>query len=318
MLIITHVVFITCLPFPFSILGVAMEAKMKFISILLLFFLFTSQSAVTAEEKYLSTDNIVCTILYNNVSVADSIIADHGFSCLIEAGNHSCLFDAGRTSDKLISNIRKLGVNFSLINQIVISHIHDDHMGGLFEVLEKSNKPTLYLPFSYPQMHGEPLGDQADDDFNSLLEHLKPLVSEIIREKEPVKINDHFYTTGMIEDQTYEQALVVSTSKGLIIITGCAHPGILEVVKHTKELMNQEVYVVVGGFHLIRTDSIQIKTITKELRNLTKYIGPCHCTCKEARDALKEVFKDDYIDIQAGMKLALDNGKFKLLELNDK
>ena len=184
-------------------------------------------------------------------------------------------------------------------------------MGGLLDVLAKCNKPKLYLPFSYPQMPDEPLGDRADSDFKALLDQYKPFVSEIIRKKESVKIGDKFYTTGKIEDQTFEQSLIVPTSKGLIIITGCAHPGILEVVRHAKELMKQDVYFVMGGFHLMPVDSVQVKTMAQELRKLTKYIGPCHCTGKIARGIFKDIFKEDYIDIQAGLKLTLGEGKLQ-------
>jgi 7,8-dihydropterin-6-yl-methyl-4-(beta-D-ribofuranosyl)aminobenzene 5'-phosphate synthase len=267
-----------------------------------------SQSAVMGQGKLGSNDNLVYTILYNNTSVSDSIIADHGFSCLIESGDHSCLFDAGRISDKFMTNVSKLGVNYSRINQVFISHFHGDHTGGLFDILAKCNKPTLYLPFSYPQTPSEPHTDKSDSDFNSLLGDLKPLVSEIIQKKESGEIGDSFYITGMMEDQTYEQALIVPTSKGLIIITGCAHPGILEIVRRAKELMKQDVYFVMGGFHLIRTDSMQVKTIALELRKLTKYIGPCHCTGEKAQGIFKDIFKEDYIDIQAGLKLKLGEG----------
>ncbi len=284
---------------------------MSFIFSLLLFVLLNSQSVVTAQEIRKYPDNIVCTILYNNISVADSIIADHGFSCLIESGDQTCLFDTGRISDKFMPNANKLKVNCSRINQVFISHIHDDHMGGLFDILSNCKKPMLYLPYSYPQMKGEPLGDQADADFKALLERFEPLVSQIVQKKEPVKINDMFFTTGMIEDQIYEQALIVPSSEGLLVVTGCAHPGILEIVKRAKELMKQDVYFVMGGFHLIRTDSPRVKTLVQELRKLTKYVGPCHCTGKEACAALKDIFKDDYIDIQAGLKLTIGNGKLK-------
>jgi 7,8-dihydropterin-6-yl-methyl-4-(beta-D-ribofuranosyl)aminobenzene 5'-phosphate synthase len=262
-------------------------------------------------DKQDSTDNIVCTILYNNVSVADSIIADHGFSCLIESGDNYCLFDAGRISDIFMGNVSRLKVNCSMINQVFVSHIHGDHMGGLFDVLAECNKPTLYLPFSYPQMEGEPLGEEADGDYKAMLDGLRPLVSEIIETKEPVKIGDNFYSTGMIEDQTYEHSLVVPTSKGLMIVTGCAHPGILTIVKRAKELMKQDIYFVMGGFHLIRTDSTQANTIARELRTLTKYVGPCHCTGEAAKAIFKDIFEEDYIDIQAGLKLTLDGGKLQ-------
>jgi len=284
---------------------------MKIILPILLFILLNSQSAVMGQEKHEATDHIVFTILYDNTSVADSIIADHGFACLIQSGDRSCLFDAGRISEKFMANALTMDVNFSSIDQVFVSHIHGDHTGGLFDLLDRCSKPTLYLPFTYPHMRNEPLGDRADNDFNAFLERLKPLVSEIIREKGPVEMRHGFYTTGTIEDQTYEHALVVPTSRGLIVVTGCAHPGILEIVTRAKELMKQDVLFVLGGFHLISTDSGQITTIARRLRKLTKYVGPCHCTGERAQRIIKSVFREDYVEIQAGTKLTLDGGRLK-------
>lgn len=263
------------------------------------------------QEKRDSADPVVFTILYNNTSADDSIFADHGFSCLVESNGHSCLFDAGRIPDKFMTNVSQLGVNCSRINILFISHIHGDHMGGIFDVLAKCDQPALYLPFSYPQTPDEPHTDKSDSDFLALLNQLKPFSSEIFREKESFKIGDSFYSTGMMEDQTYEQALIVSTSRGLIIITGCAHPGILNIVKRAKELMKQDVHFVMGGFHLVSTDSAQVQTIARELRKLTKYVGPCHCTGDVAQGIFKDVFKEDYIDIRAGSKLRFGDGQMK-------
>ncbi|MFC2168643.1 MBL fold metallo-hydrolase [Acidobacteriota bacterium] len=273
--------------------------------------LLNCQIAMMGQEKRENDDDIVYTILYNNTSINDSIIADHGFSCLIESGDFSLLFDVGRKSDKFIANASKLDMNLSKINHVFISHIHDDHMGGIFDILAKCNKPALYMPFSYPEMPGEPLGEKADRDFKTMLEKLNPFVSQIIQNKEPDQIDDKFFTTGIIEEQTYEHGLIVPTSEGLVIITGCAHPGILEIVKRAKDLMKQNIYFVMGGFHLISTDTPQVQDVAQELRKLTKYIGPCHCTGEEAQGILKDIFMEDYIDLQAGMKLRQREGKLK-------
>lgn len=284
---------------------------MTFILILLVAIVSISQSPVVGQDKQDGTDSIVCTILYNNTSASDSIVADHGFSCLVESGNQTCLFDTGRLSDKFMINASQLQVDFSGIDQVFVSHIHDDHTGALFDVLGKCNNPGLYLPFSYPHMEGEVLGEEADKDYRAMLDSLRPFVSEIVETKEPVKIGDDLYSTGIIEDQTYEHALIVPTSRGLIIITGCAHPGILEIVRHAKELMKQDAYLVMGGFHLIRADSTEAMTIAQTLRTMTKYVGPCHCTGETAMESLRDVFEDDYIDIQAGSKLKLNEGKLQ-------
>lgn len=272
---------------------------------------YGENNVVNAREKPESKENIVYTILCNNTSISDSIFADHGFSCLIEAGDHTCLYDAGNNSEKFMMNVKKIGVDCSGIDHVFISHIHNDHMGGLFDILDKCNKPTLCMPVSYPRQEGESFGEQADRDYEAMLDQLRPFVSELIQHKEFANFGDNFYTTGIIKKQSYEQALILPTSKGLVIVTGCAHPGLLEIVKRAKELMKQNVYFVMGGFHLIRTDSTQVKTIAHELRKLTKYIGPCHCTGEKAQGIFKDVFREDYIDIQAGLKLKLDERKLR-------
>jgi 7,8-dihydropterin-6-yl-methyl-4-(beta-D-ribofuranosyl)aminobenzene 5'-phosphate synthase len=264
--------------------------------------------AASTQERRASAAPLVLTVLYNNTSAGDSVMADHGFACLLERGGHTYLFDAGRVPDTLMANARELGVDCTKIDRVIVSHIHDDHMGGIFELLAACAKPALYLPFSYPRSPSEPHTDRSDSDYLALLERLRPSVSDIFQRKDGGEIGEGIYSTGMIEDQSYEQALLVPTSKGLIVLTGCAHPGILEVVKRARELTRQDVYFVMGGFHLTSTDPARVRTIARELRTLTKRIGPCHCTGEKAEAILKDVFKDDYVDIRAGLKIRLGEG----------
>ena len=92
----------------------------------------TGQSdEISKDGKILNANEIVFTILCDNNSQSDSIFADHGFSCLISAGAHTCLFDAGSNADKFILNVSKLGVDCSGIQHLFISHFHGDQMGGV-------------------------------------------------------------------------------------------------------------------------------------------------------------------------------------------
>jgi len=280
---------------------------MKSRYLVLLIIILIAQNQCYGQKNVINTGDVFLTILYDNKSVSDSIMTDNGFSCLIESGGNTCLFDAGRIPEKLILNMDRLKADNSKIDLIFVTHIHDDHMGGLQELLARGNKPVLYMPYSYPQLIGEPSSDRADSDWLTLLDQYKPMVSELIRKKEPVAVGNIGYSTGMIEDITCEQSLIIPTAKGLVIITGCAHPGIVKIVKQAKSLIKQDVYLVLGGFHLASTDPVEVNNIAQELRKLTRLIGPCHCTGEKAMKIFHNVFKEDYIDIKAGVKIRISN-----------
>ena len=280
---------------------------MKSKCFVILIIILIAQNQCYGQKNVINTGDVFLTILYDNKSVSDSIMTDNGFSCLIESGGNTCLFDAGRIPEKLIINMDRLKADYSNIDLIFITHIHVDHMGGLQELLARGNKPVLYMPYSYPQLIGEPPSDRADSDWLTLLDQYKPMVSELIRKKEPVAVGNIGYSTGMIEDITCEQSLIIPTSKGLVIITGCAHPGIVKIVKQAKSLIKQDVYLVLGGFHLASTDPVEVNNIAQELRKLTRLIGPCHCTGEKAMKIFHNVFKEDYIDIKAGVKIRISN-----------
>lgn len=92
-------------------------------------------------------------------------------------------------------------------------------------------------------------------------------------------------------------------------MVGCSHPGIIEIVKQAKSLTKREVYLVMGGFHLAVTDYQKVNSIARELRNLTRFIAPCHCTGENATQILKDVFKNDYVEIKAGLTFSISKGK---------
>jgi len=192
------------------------------------------------------------TIVYDN-QADEGLKSGWGFSCLIET-EEKILFDTGDSGEKLLFNFRKLGIEAESIDKVILSHNHWDHTGGL-KAVQKAN------------------GD-----------------AEIIRPKtftEPTQISSGIYTTGALGTWPKEQSLVVETDKGNIVITGCAHPGLGNILQVAKKL--GKVYGVIGGFHGFSD--------FKKLEGI-ELIGPCHCT--RYIEQIRKKYLQQFKQVKAG------------------
>lgn len=98
-----------------------------------------------------------------------------------------------------------------------------------------------------------------------------------------------------------EQALVLRTPKGLTIVTGCAHPGIIKIIENVKQNISGTIYLVLGGFHLMDRHKKTISPIVDRFRQLRiERVAPTHCTGKDALKIFRRVYRDDFIDIKVG------------------
>lgn len=180
----------------------------------------------------------------------------------------------------------KLNLDVRDIEIIVLSHIHGDHVGGLFGFLELNSQVKVYLPASFP------------DDFKR---RVKDYDCEVIEVKNALKICNGVATTGELGTAIKEQSLIVATVKELFIITGCAHQGVVNIVKKAKELTGMEVYLVLGGFHLGGASGNTILSITEQFRELgVVKVAPCHRSGDRARTLFKEEFEGDYVEVGVG------------------
>lgn len=125
----------------------------------------------------------------------------------------------------------------------------------------------------------------------------------VVLVKTPVSVCESVYSTG---EMAAEQALVADTPKGLVILTGCAHSGIVRVVEKAKSVMSKDVYLVMGGFHLADQTESAVASIGRRLRELgVKNIGPTHCTGPKAMEFLKKEFGKNYIPIGVGTTIEI-------------
>ena len=191
----------------------------------------------------MTPSDIKITVLYNNFLTDQNLTSAWGMSCLLEGMEKVILFDTGGDGHTLLSNMKKLGKVPLNVEVVVLSHIHGDHTGGLAEFLITASDVEVYMPRSFPSK------------FQRLAEKLG---AHATRVGEPKQIFKDVYLTGELGDSIPEQALIIMTPKGSIIITGCAHPGVVDIVARAKDVCPGEVYLVTGGFHLMASSDQEI------------------------------------------------------------
>jgi 7,8-dihydropterin-6-yl-methyl-4-(beta-D-ribofuranosyl)aminobenzene 5'-phosphate synthase len=243
-------------------------------------------------EEVKSEEMITISIVFDNYSVRQELSSAWGFAAFVSYQDHNVLFDTGAAGSTLLNNMAAMGIKPDQIQNIVLSHQHNDHTGGLQAVLSGGAEPTIYLLRSFSATFKNQYKNQA-----------------IIVEVSPgQKISDRIFSTGEIQGSPPEQALVIDTTRGLVVITGCAHPGVEKMVKFAKQTFQEEIYLVLGGFHLNNASTSQVNRIIKELQRLgVEHVAPCHCTGDRAIAQFKDAFGDQFIKIGVGAVIEIEN-----------
>ncbi len=232
------------------------------------------------------------TILYDNRALPP-FLPDWGFSALIELKEESILFDTGAKPEVLKKNMETAGVDPSSIDKVFISHNHWDHVGGLPYVLSKNDSVEIYVP---------------ETDYFEIEKEL-PETAICVPVSAPTYISERALSTGILptglEKPSEEQSLIVFTERGALLITGCSHPGIVEIAKKAVSLVGETLFLTVGGFHLYKSTDDEILEVCKELKNFTQFVAPCHCTGDRAISLFKESWGDRFVEAVAGLEIPL-------------
>lgn len=250
-----------------------------------------TRPALTIAPPQAATGGATITILYdNNPGDSDEHLETAwGFSCLVEGLGKTILFDTGGDSALLLRNMRTLEVRPRDVQVVVISHVHGDHVGGLAGFLEENSAVTVYLPQSFPE---------------SIKDATREAGAELVEVEGPVEICEHVYSTGELGGGIKEQSLMIETARGLVVITGCAHPGVVNIVRRAKELTGGEVHLVLGGFHLGGASETRIASIVGAFQQLgVQKVAPCHCSGDVARRLFGETYGEDFIPAGVGSRL---------------
>ena len=235
---------------------------------------------------------VTLRILYDNVPFDPDLHPDWGFSCLVEGMEETILFDTGYSWSILRSNARRLGVDLTGIDAVVFSHVHADHIGGWSALSQLVCPFEVFIPSSFPE------------------DAKRPFALSWIEMREvdgPIEICSDAWSTGELGTDIIEQSLVLRLSGGLVVVTGCAHPGIVEIVDAAHALFPDDpIDLVLGGFHLLQTSADGVRSIGERLMELgVQRIGPTHCTGTASQVILAALFGEAYVRLGVGSVVEL-------------
>jgi 7,8-dihydropterin-6-yl-methyl-4-(beta-D-ribofuranosyl)aminobenzene 5'-phosphate synthase len=238
---------------------------------------------------------VTFTVVFDNYKYDPALEAEWGFACLVETEKATVLFDTGADGQMLLRNMSKLGKDLKKIDAVALSHIHGDHTGGLLTLLDTGIRPPVYVPAAFPTTFKDAVRARTD----------------VVEVTEPVEVLSGIHSTGYLTwgsgmNAIVEQALVVQTEEGWVVITGCAHPLVVKMVQRAKESTGGEIALVMGGFHLVNSSTGRIETIIKDLRELgVKKAAPSHCSGDKARKLFAEAFGENYIQSGVGRVIVI-------------
>lgn len=264
----------------------------------------------------------------NNIA-AEGFKPEHGLSILIIKGKNKILLDTG-SGIEFFENSKKLNINFNDINSMVLSHGHYDHCGNIHRILDINNNINVYY---HPELTRERYSIHPDRDpsvkYIGVSEDniLALKKSSGIKGNKPTQIAENVYITGEIPRVSGEdcggpfffdrdginpdpivddQALWIETEKGLLIITGCCHSGIINTVEHIIKLSGiKKIYGIIGGFHLLKADEKRITETIKYLKSIKPhFLQPGHCTGDSVIERLKENLDCRIVTLESGTEVS--------------
>lgn len=285
-------------------------------------------------------DRLTVTVLAeDSVGYELSLLGQHGISLLLEAElgseKRTVLMDVGQNHKALRFNMDELGVDPRSIDAVVITHCHYDHTGGLTELVRavgKTDFPVIAHPDTFrPHFVNSPflrhVGVRPEDS----REKLEETGAFLYLTRDPFSILPGLRTTGEVPRETAfeEPGIALSTiqnsrvvddlvmddislaaelrDQGLVVLTGCSHAGIVNIVRHAQKITGEtRLEGIVGGFHLIEADKQRIAKTVDALADMSpNWIAAGHCTGFQAQVALNLTFGDRFTPLYTGIRLVV-------------
>lgn len=278
----------------------------------------------------MSNKSINIKVIVDN-SAAEGFVAEHGYSVFIDNGSDKVIFDCGQ-NEAFTYNVSRAGIELDQITKLVISHGHYDHTGAVKDVLSAVTNIRLYAhPNIFITRYSLHEGCEPRDI--SIRENQRKLLNDLPKNQvqlstSSLQVSERIYLTGEIsrvndfEDAggpffldtekrvadllSDDQSLCIKTDKGIVIITGCCHSGIVNTMEHVKSHFSQSIYMVIGGLHLVNAPNERIEKTIDAFRQFgIDKIIPCHCTGDNAIKLMQSELGDIVVPGYAGMEIEL-------------
>jgi 7,8-dihydropterin-6-yl-methyl-4-(beta-D-ribofuranosyl)aminobenzene 5'-phosphate synthase len=272
---------------------------------------------------------ISLTLLVENSARGLGVLGEHGLSWWLDTGTHRVLFDTGQGM-ALLNNARRLGVDLSQADAIVLSHGHADHVGGLEQALAAAPRAALFMhpratDRRYSGTDRKPKGRRLSTDFMET-EAFRAGGRRVVVTAEPVEVVPGVWTTGEVPRETdFEDtggplfldeamtqpdpllddlSLYVPTAQGTVVVCGCAHSGVINTLRHITRLTHDApVRAIFGGVHLENASPRRMDETIRALRGYHPYrLGCCHCTGFRPLLRLNAEFPEACVQVAAGAR----------------
>lgn len=274
----------------------------------------------------------ITTLMEDRLGDIAELHNEHGLSLYIEADNKRILFDTGASGD-ILENAKLLNVDLKTLDYVLISHGHYDHSGGLTRLIKEIN-PSIELYVGDGFFNNKySLREDGDYQFTGnsfdvgfLRSHnikthyvnqdITYLTDDIMiftnfnRDEEFENTNQTMYLKQdgeFIKDPFWDEiSLGVKTDKGLVIIVGCSHVGVVNIIDTIIQRTGMEIYGIIGGTHLIKEDDEKINKIIEYLKDKEiEVVGACHCTGKQGETMLEQQLEENFINNNTGDVLSI-------------